>query len=561
MRPSGALGGTADRRNRSLPTTYAALTALVGSLCAMAWVFRWLQDDAYITFRYADHLATGYGPVWNVGQAVEGYSNFLWMLILAGAQILGIDPETTSQVIGVHCFAGSLLMVFWLGRRLLPNDGWALIATFLVGTNYSFLMYATGGLETQLMAMLTLAVLSLSVAIVDGWHMTSRRALALSLCAGLAVMTRPDAPIVIAVAFACAGRVALGQRDRVAVALSLLAPAALLVLPWIYWKYQFYGELLPNTFHAKASNRTSLTLVRGLVYTAWLFISYWWLPVIIAIAWKSPRRISWPRRKVAPLLVYAVLWLSYIVWVGGDFMEMRLMVSVIPVILLLMLTAMAAKQASPRWVGLAVVVFCSGSFVHGLFFKEYVRPVGIGSIPRLSAYVSHDQPANWTAMGIRLAEDLGPMGGATLAVCPAGAIPFFARQRTIDVLGLNDEWVARNGFIRRKCTVCQAHIRLATIDYLNGQEVNLVIGHPQLVPWEEPLQDPWAVVRSMFMEENLDYENVPGTAALVRVPLENGQSLAALYLEPTPRVEALLSTGRWRGQALQASFTEASPTE
>ena len=39
-------------------------------------------DDAYISFRYARHLADGHGLVWNVGERVEGYTNFLWTLLL-----------------------------------------------------------------------------------------------------------------------------------------------------------------------------------------------------------------------------------------------------------------------------------------------------------------------------------------------------------------------------------------------------------------------------------------------------------------------------------------------
>ncbi|RKX21336.1 MAG: hypothetical protein DRP51_04400, partial [Candidatus Zixiibacteriota bacterium] len=36
-------------------------------------------DDAFITFRYAENLADGYGLVFNPGgEPVEGYSNFLW---------------------------------------------------------------------------------------------------------------------------------------------------------------------------------------------------------------------------------------------------------------------------------------------------------------------------------------------------------------------------------------------------------------------------------------------------------------------------------------------------
>lgn len=42
-----------------------------------------LGDDAYISFRYALHLYQGHGLVWNPGERVEGYTNFLWVIIMA----------------------------------------------------------------------------------------------------------------------------------------------------------------------------------------------------------------------------------------------------------------------------------------------------------------------------------------------------------------------------------------------------------------------------------------------------------------------------------------------
>ena len=43
-----------------------------------------LFDDAMISMRYAQSLAEGHGLVWNPGEApVEGYTNFLWTLVMA----------------------------------------------------------------------------------------------------------------------------------------------------------------------------------------------------------------------------------------------------------------------------------------------------------------------------------------------------------------------------------------------------------------------------------------------------------------------------------------------
>ena len=37
-----------------------------------AWQLRWLCDDAYISFRYADNWARGLGPVFNAGETGGG---------------------------------------------------------------------------------------------------------------------------------------------------------------------------------------------------------------------------------------------------------------------------------------------------------------------------------------------------------------------------------------------------------------------------------------------------------------------------------------------------------
>src|SRR5580700_7167110 len=88
-------------RLASLRGTRPRLLLLIGLLVAMAWNARWLQDDAYITFVYARNLVAGWGPVWNPGYAVEGYTNFLWMVLLAGAHYVGLAPPVASEILSL----------------------------------------------------------------------------------------------------------------------------------------------------------------------------------------------------------------------------------------------------------------------------------------------------------------------------------------------------------------------------------------------------------------------------------------------------------------------------
>jgi len=63
--------------------------------------FRLRMDDSYITYRYARNLADGVGPVWNPGEHVEGYTSFLWMLLLALMHLAGIDIEFAALLLGI----------------------------------------------------------------------------------------------------------------------------------------------------------------------------------------------------------------------------------------------------------------------------------------------------------------------------------------------------------------------------------------------------------------------------------------------------------------------------
>src|ERR1035441_9203124 len=79
-----------------------AIAALAILLSWLAIRMRFPFDDTYITFRYAANLAHGFGIVWNPGGAhTEGYTNFLFMLMLVPFSSAGVDLVVASQAIGV----------------------------------------------------------------------------------------------------------------------------------------------------------------------------------------------------------------------------------------------------------------------------------------------------------------------------------------------------------------------------------------------------------------------------------------------------------------------------
>src|SRR6185436_7553345 len=121
-----------------------ALAAMTVAATLTGLLSRLTLDDAYITFRYARHLAEGYGlGAWNrTGEHVEGYSSLLWTLLLAGAARLGVDIRLASKVLGA---AAALVAIAALVCR--RDDRPAFLAGLFLAVYAPFVFYAASGME------------------------------------------------------------------------------------------------------------------------------------------------------------------------------------------------------------------------------------------------------------------------------------------------------------------------------------------------------------------------------------------------------------------------------
>ena len=97
-------------------------SASVCVLVVLVWHslrFDFVTDDAFISFVYAKNLVEHGALVFNLDERVEGYTNFLWTLILALGMRLGVAPELSSRGLGTLCAAVTLAAA---GRCFLVAD-------------------------------------------------------------------------------------------------------------------------------------------------------------------------------------------------------------------------------------------------------------------------------------------------------------------------------------------------------------------------------------------------------------------------------------------------------
>ena len=85
--------------------------AIVWLAVSLATVWRFTVDDAYITLRYSRNVAEGVGPTFNAtGPRAEGYTTFLWMMILSIPHVVGVDAVVVAKLLGVAATFATLLV-------------------------------------------------------------------------------------------------------------------------------------------------------------------------------------------------------------------------------------------------------------------------------------------------------------------------------------------------------------------------------------------------------------------------------------------------------------------
>ena len=138
---------------------WGASVATLGLFFVHLDAYQFLNDDAFISFRYADQWARRGEVSYNTGERVEGYTNFLWVALLSGARWLGGEIPKWSLILGGFFGLSSLLITLGAPRFSWgpsPPDqplerwiqGW--IGATLLALSPSFCCWSSGGLEVQL---------------------------------------------------------------------------------------------------------------------------------------------------------------------------------------------------------------------------------------------------------------------------------------------------------------------------------------------------------------------------------------------------------------------------
>jgi arabinofuranosyltransferase len=337
---------------------WAVALAVLGVFALIVVRCAWVCDDAYIIFRTADNLVHGRGAVWNVHERVQAYTCPLWMLLFSAVY------SVTHQAFYTGILAGMVLSLLAVGILLVRvrND---MPAVLFVGAacvaSKALVDYSTSGMENPLSHLLIVVFLILFVRSSASGQVGMGRWLALCLTAAAAAVNRMDTILLFLPALA----ILWWQRPaRIRAALIALAGFAPLAA-WLLFALFYYGFPWPNTAYAKLNNGipAGLLAAQGFRYfAASLRMDPVTLPVIAAAILCA----AWRRRfDTVAIAAGVLLYLAYLVTIGGDFMCGRFFTT--PLLASIFLIYLVWRQLRPAWKVVAILFPLAG----GLWFPQY----------------------------------------------------------------------------------------------------------------------------------------------------------------------------------------------
>lgn len=294
---------------------------IIGAILILALIVfvrtAWIGDDAAITIRTVLNFIYGYGPTFNIDERVQAYTHPLWFLLISAFSSIFGNPFYVTFILSIV----ASMLAFWLLLSQATNFYAGLLAVMILLLSKAYVDFSASGLENPLSHFLIISCVLLGYKALQKQQDHSQL-ICIFLCSIL-YLSRPDLLIligpftVIIFLMTCQS-----PKCRIQAIVVFLFP----ILLWTAFSLIYYGFPFPNTAYAKLGTGISLkeSAEQGLIY---LIDSVARDPItlpmivfgIIVGMGSSSIEIS--------LAVGCLLYLTYIIRIGGDFMSGRFLTS------------------------------------------------------------------------------------------------------------------------------------------------------------------------------------------------------------------------------------------
>ena len=302
----------------------------------------WSSDDAQVTFRTVDNFLNGYGLTWNVTERVQASTHPLWMFLLSVLYVFTHELYFTTIFFSIVV---SLIAVSIFAFKIAESYKVALVGIILMCVSKAFIDYSTSGLENPL----TYLLLVVFFVVFFKTETSQKKIFFLFLVASFVMLNRLD--MVLLISPSLIYEVIKFKNYKKAILAALLGGVP--IIAWEIFSVIYYGFPFPNTAYAKLNTGVSkLQLIeRGFCYfkNSFRIDSLTLITIITGCIVSFVMKVK--RNKMVAIGI--VLYLLYILKIGGDFMSGRFLTA--PFLCAVILISLCRIRI-PKKIGIAAIV-------------------------------------------------------------------------------------------------------------------------------------------------------------------------------------------------------------
>lgn len=403
------------------------------------------QDDVFITFRYVNNFLEGEGLVFNPGEQIEGYTNFLWVLLLSALGKLGIDYIRFAQYLSAFFGAGVLIIIYFIALRFMPSKEnykylSAIIPSLLLAFNGGFVYWSISAMETSMFLFLIFAGL---LSFLSGGD-SGKKNFITPLLFLLASLTRPEGVYYYGVIILFdlfynreKGKSVFHIKRKKFIEIGIYAIPLII---YLLWKFYYYGNILPNTFYAKTGFGI-FYLQRGLRYIIQALSDHYYYIILILPLLFSFTKL-WRNSSFALFNILIIANIIQVLIVGGDVLPLnRFLLIMLPVaFVLLSYTVNFVIERTKKWshVALIIILLSVSYFAYETYNVEKLkvgewRSYELGLVQKMKEYAEF-------LNAVAEEEQRTP----SVALSTIGALSYYSDSKVVDLIGLTDRYIAHN---------------------------------------------------------------------------------------------------------------------
>ena len=423
-----------------------------------------IVDDAYIFLRYAENVVNGHGFVWNVGeQPVEGYTSFLYLVVIIIGKLLSLNLETYCIAIGIMSSSLTLYFAYLIYQNFIPvENDLSLenkITVVIIALSPAFLYWSGAGMDTSFYSMFLVITIYYFLKLPD----STRSLLLKGVLFGLLCVTRFEAVLFFLLALYY-----LMRKEKSLIKIRINKSAVLfasgftiIFAAYFIWRWSYFGYFLPNTFYAKTGGGLK-EISAGFFYiisSFRLFYGLGWILLLFVLLFFKKNMLA---GKAGLIFSFGLLSILTTIMLGGDHFSFgRFVLPVFPLLFIVfppalnrMLSAQTKSLKIKPAFKLAVLLIILMTIL--IVKSAYQQSIGgfknlldgekeiVTGVDKSTDEEIIEWQNGWILMGKAL-KNIADKNDY-IALVPIGAVGYYSKINVIDMVGIVDPVIAHEKY-------------------------------------------------------------------------------------------------------------------